>query len=168
MIPPTATALTLDLELPQDGPAIAALLSQAFGPGRYVKVSERVRELAEFRPDLSFCAWSGNRLVGSVRMTRVKVGDREAAFLGPLAVAVSARHLGTGGLLVKAASDAAERAGFSHVVLVGDEPYFRRFGFEAAPASAVRLPGPVDQRRVLMRSFGTEPAAPLSGTLGAP
>ncbi len=164
----TATVPTLELEFPQDGPAIAALLSHAFGPGRYTKVSERVRELAEFRPDLSFCARSGDRLVGSVRMTRVKVGGREAAFLGPLAVAASARHLGTGGLLVQAACEAARHARFAHVLLVGDEPYFRRFDFAAAPARDVRLPGPVDQRRVLVRSFGTPDAAPLSGLLSAP
>jgi predicted N-acetyltransferase YhbS len=73
-------------------------------------------------------------------------------FLGPLAVAADVRKFGTGGALVQAACEAAQAAGFASVLLVGDEPYFSRFGFSAAPARAVRLPGPVDQRRVLVRA----------------
>ncbi|HQP19597.1 MAG TPA: hypothetical protein PLG07_04700, partial [Phenylobacterium sp.] len=42
-------------EQPEDDAAIEALLDHAFGPGRFAKSSERVREVAEFRPDLSFC-----------------------------------------------------------------------------------------------------------------
>lgn len=139
------------VETAQDDPAIEALLDHAFGPGRFVKVSERVREIAEFRPDFSICAWDGPRLVGSVRMWRVQVGGQPVIFLGPLAVEADARKHGTGGHLVERACRAAEAGGFPVVLLVGDEPYFARFGFAAAPAREVRLPGPVDQRRVLAR-----------------
>ena len=138
-------------ELTADDAAIEALLERAFGPGRFAKVSERVREVAEFRPDLSFCAWEGARLVGSVRMWKVRVGGEDAIFLGPLAVEADQRKHGTGGLLVQRACAAAEAAGFPVVLLVGDEPYFGRFGFTAQTTRDVRLPGPVDQRRVLAR-----------------
>ncbi|WP_421934670.1 GNAT family N-acetyltransferase [Phenylobacterium sp.] len=165
---PAAKAPTLKLEQPQDGPAVDALLDHAFGPGRYTKVSERVREVAEFRPDLSFCAWDGGRLVGCVRMTRVRIGADEAVFLGPLAVQAEVRKYGTGGLLVQRACAAAQAAGFSAVLLVGDEPYFSRFGFSAAPARDVRLPGPVDQRRVLVRALREGGGEGLAGPVGAP
>jgi predicted N-acetyltransferase YhbS len=150
-------------ELSADDSAIEALLEHAFGPGRFAKVSERVREIAEFRPDMSFCAWEGERLVGSVRMWKVRIGGEEAIFLGPLAVEADQRKHGTGGVLVQHASAAAEAAGFPVVLLVGDEPYFGRFGFTAQTTKAVRLPGPVDQRRVLARGA----TKPLSGPVTA-
>jgi predicted N-acetyltransferase YhbS len=74
-------------------------------------------------------------------------------FLGPLAVDEAHRLGGVGGLLVERACAAAQAAGEAQVLLVGDEPYFGRFGFAAAPARRVRLPGPVDQRRVLARTL---------------
>lgn len=163
-----AQAPTLKLEQDQDGPAIEILLDHAFGPGRFTKVSERVREIAEFRQDLSFCAWDEGRLVGCVRMTRIRVGETEAIFLGPLAVEADVRKFGTGGALVQRACEAAQAAGFASVLLVGDEPYFSRFGFSAAPARAVRLPGPVDQRRVLVRPLREGGADNLSGLVVAP
>ncbi|MDP3853058.1 GNAT family N-acetyltransferase [Phenylobacterium sp.] len=149
--PSAEPALRFTFEQSQHAEAIEALLDHAFGPGRFTKVSERVREIAEFRPDLSVCAWDGERLVGSVRMWKVHVGAATVLFLGPLAVEADARKHGTGGLLVQRAVQAAEAAGFPVVLLVGDEPYFGRFGFTAAPARQVRMPGPVDQRRVLAR-----------------
>ncbi|HEX5377048.1 MAG TPA: N-acetyltransferase [Phenylobacterium sp.] len=151
MIAPSSAPPAPDIrnEQPSDDAAVEALLEHAFGPGRFAKASERVREFAEFRPDLSFCAWEGERLVGSVRMSKVHVGATPAIFLGPLAVEADQRKNGLGGVLVQRACAAARAAGFQVVLLVGDEPYFSRFGFAAAPTRQVRLPGPVDQRRVL-------------------
>jgi predicted N-acetyltransferase YhbS len=148
MIAPAEQALSFTHEQPQDADAIEALLDHAFGPGRFTKVSERVREFAEFRPEMSFCAWEGSRLVGSVRMWGIHVGGKPAIFLGPLAVLAEGRKSGTGGELVRRASAAARAAGYP-VLLVGDEPYFGRFGYSRAAGAHVRLPGPVDQRRVL-------------------
>ena len=159
MIASAEQALTFTAEQPHDADAIEALLDHAFGPGRFTKVSERVREFAEFRPDMSLCAWDGGRLVGSVRMWKVHVGGQAAIFLGPLAVMADVRKFGTGGELVRQASALAAKAGYP-VLLVGDEPYFGRFGFSAAAASGVRLPGPVDQRRVL--SKGAVLAGPVT------
>jgi predicted N-acetyltransferase YhbS len=150
---PSRSALVFTHECPEDQPAIEALLERAFGPGRFVKSSERVREFAEFAPDLSFLAWLEGRLAGVVRLWRVKVGGVPIAFLGPLAVDAEARSGGIGGLLVEQACEAARQAGEAGVLLVGDESYFARAGFASAPAAGVRMPGPVDQRRVLVRAF---------------
>ena len=156
--------LTLQSERPQDGPLVDALIARAFGPGRFTKVSERVREFATFAPEMSVCAWSGDRLLGCARMWHVRVGGRRAMFLGPFAVELGERNAGFGARMITRACELADAAGESHVVLVGDEPYFGRVGFAAAPGRAVVLPGPVDQRRVLVRAL-TPDAGELAGPI---
>ena len=146
-------ALTLQFERPQDGSAVDALIARAFGPGRYTKASERVREFATFAPELSVCAWSQGRLLGCARMWRVRVGGTPVTFLGPFAVQQGERNAGFGARLIARACEAAEAAGESHVLLVGDEAYFGRVGFARAPGRQVVLPGPVDQDRVLVRAL---------------
>jgi predicted N-acetyltransferase YhbS len=143
-------------ERPQDAPLAEALVDRAFGPGRYVKVSERVREFAAFAPELSFCAWRGERLVGTVRQWRVRAGETPVVFLGPIAVESSERSAGVGGLLVAAACEAVKAAGEHAIVLVGDVPFFGPHGFSVELVAAVELPGPVDRNRMLGRAFTAE------------
>jgi len=147
----------------QDAPAVDALVDRAFGPGRYAKAAERLREGASLRRDLSICAWSGEELVGAVRQWTVTVGDIPAIFLGPIAVDMAERRQGLGAGLMRRAVQADEAAGERLVMLVGDMPFFAQFGFEVAPVGAVALPGPVDPARVLWR-----PIAPggLDGVQG--
>lgn len=159
-----AGAPSIILERPQDGAAADALIDRAFGPGRFTKSSERVREFADFAPDLSFCAWRDDQIAGVLRQWRVRVGDTPAVFLGPIAVEADVRSGGVGALLIEQACAAAKAAGETAIVLVGDAPYFSRFGFAAALGKAVRLPGPVDQRRVLAIAFAPEGEA-LSGPI---
>src|SRR5258707_1147441 len=158
--------LIVQSERPQDGPLADALIERAFGPGRYTKVSERVREFATFAPELSMCAWSpqpqfGDRLLGCARMWRVRVGETPVTFLGPFAVEQGERSAGFGARLISRACEAARAAGETHVVLVGDEPYFSRVGFSTALGRDVMMPAPVDQRRVLVRAL-TADAPPLA------
>ena len=160
--PAVVPALTLHSEAPEDGPLVDALVARAFGPGRFTKVSERVREFAEFAPELSVCAWSGGRLLGCARMWRIRVGEVPVTFLGPFAVEQGERNAGFGARLIARACEAAEASGETHVVLVGDEPYFGRVGFSAAAGRQVIMPGPVDQRRVLVRAL-TPDAGELAG-----
>jgi predicted N-acetyltransferase YhbS len=162
-------ALILQSERPEDGPLVDALIEAAFGPGRYAKASERVREFATFAPELSVCAWSAHshlegRLLGCARMWHVRVGGQRVMFLGPFAVEQGERNAGFGARLVARACEAAQAAGETHVVLVGDELYFGRVGFATAPGARVILPGPVDQRRVLVRALTPE-ACELSGPI---
>lgn len=149
-------------ECPQDNPAAEALIERAFGPGRHVKVSERVREFATYLPELSFCAVLDDQLVGVVRQWRVRVAEAPVAFLGPLAVETGLRGAGFGIALLEKACEAARRAGYAAVVLVGDEPYYARVGFSAAAGAGVELPGPVDRRRVLAKMLDLD-APPLRG-----
>lgn len=146
-----ASALSLVSEAPDHAALVEALIDRAFGPGRFVKVSERVREVAEFAPELSAVAFEDGRLLGVARMWRIAVGGQPLTFLGPLAVEAGDRKAGLGGLLVERACEAARAAGEPAVLLVGDLPYFGRFGFEVA--EGVGMPAPVDPRRVLVRRF---------------
>jgi predicted N-acetyltransferase YhbS len=154
--------LIVQSERPQDGPLVDALIDRAFGPGRYTKVSERVREFASFAPELSMCAWSDGRLLGCARMWRVRVGGRPVTFLGPFAVEQGERSAGFGARLISRACEAAQAAGETHVVLVGDESYFARVGFSTAGGRLIAMPGPVDQNRVLARAL-TADAGELAG-----
>ena len=142
----------IHVETAADAAAVEALVLAAFGPGRFAKTAERLRERASLA--VGFVARDGGALLGSVRLWSITVGDAPALFLGPIAVAAGNRRSGLGAELVQACLAWAAEAG-QGVLLVGDAPYFGRFGFTAAPE--VRLPGPVDQRRVLWRGDG--PAA---------
>lgn len=152
------TDITYRPEAPADASLIAALTDRAFGPGRYAKAAERLREGNVLIAALSICAWRGDALLGSVRMWPVRVGDGVSVFLGPIAVEADERKHGIGQDLVERACVAAADAGWAGVFLVGDAPYFGRMGFVAAPG--VVMPGPVDQRRVLWRALTAEAVAP--------
>ncbi|MFL5296591.1 MAG: GNAT family N-acetyltransferase [Phenylobacterium sp.] len=164
-------ALAIRPETPQDGPLVDALIARAFGPGRFTKVSERVREFATFAPELSAVAWApddktGDRILGCARMWRVRVGGQPVMFLGPFAVEQGERNAGFGQRLIQRACEMARAAGETHVLLVGDEPYFGRVGFSGAMAREVVMPGPVDHRRVLARGLILD-AEPLAGLVTA-
>ena len=153
----------IDLESEADAHAVAALVDAAFGPGRWAKTAERLREHNRPIAGLSLVAREAGCVTGSVRLWPVLVGGAPAAFLGPIAVEDAQRRRGLGAQLVERACAAAEARGLTAVLLVGDEPYFGRFGFVHSKA---KLPGPVDPRRVLIRMSGDR--APLEGDVRRP
>jgi predicted N-acetyltransferase YhbS len=142
-------------ESPLDHEAIERLHDRAFGPGRYARTAFRLREAGELaRADdqvsrFSFSALVGTLLVGSVRLTPVIAGNVPALMLGPLTVDPSFERVGIGAALMRRALDAARDAGETLVLLVGDEPYYKRFGFRVIPHGQLALPGPVNPQRFL-------------------
>ena len=136
-------------EEPRDAQAVAALVERAFGPGRYAKAAERLREGNMSRMDLSFVAEIDGRLAGSVRLWPIRIGGQRAMLLGPIAVDAGQRGNGLGQALVERACVAAKAAGEAAVLLVGDAPWFERTGFGHALGAI--MPGPVDQQRVLVK-----------------
>lgn len=141
----TAAASRIEAETAADAPGVEALIMAAFGPGRFVKTAERLREGS--RPAAGFVVRRGERIVGSVRLWPVMIGETPGLFLGPIAVDAACRSDGLGAELVQACLDQARAMAVGGVLLVGDRAYFERFGFVAAPEAI--LPGPVDRRRVL-------------------
>jgi predicted N-acetyltransferase YhbS len=155
------TAPRFTFETPADAPGVDALIARAFGPGRFAKTAERLREGGAPILDLSAVAWTDDGLVGCARMWPVAIGGAPALMLGPFAVDAAYRSLGLGAALIEQACNAAAAAGHGLVLLVGDEAYFSPLGFSAASARRVVMPGPVDQRRVLVRALipGAEESA---------
>jgi predicted N-acetyltransferase YhbS len=136
-------------ERPVDAPAREALLDAALGSGRLRKTCERLRVGRRPVEGLALVATQGERLVGSLRLWSVQAGDRSALLLGPLCVAADQRLLGVGRRLIAEGLFRAVRRGHGAVILVGDAPYYGRFGFERSLVRDLRMPGPVELDRFL-------------------
>ena len=149
----TEAEVRLANERPEDGAMVMALVDRAFGPGRYAKSSERVREGNHMLRNLSFCAFGAGALVGTVRQWPITIGEVKGVFLGPIAVEGAWRQHGVGGLLVDRCCEAAAEAGEPFILLVGDIPFFGPHGFEPVPEGRVQLPSPVNRRRILWRAL---------------
>jgi predicted N-acetyltransferase YhbS len=143
-----------------------ALLDLYYGPVRFAKASERLREGR--LPELALVAADGRRLVGTVRLWRVSAGPgRPALLLGPLAVAPDCRNRGIGSTLVRQALRESTRRGHRAVLLVGDAPYYGRFGFSCETTGALRLPGPYEQHRLLARELAPGALEGAQGLISA-
>jgi predicted N-acetyltransferase YhbS len=137
-------------ETPFDVARRQTLLDAAFGDARFAKTAERLREDRLPERGLSFVVCADGRLIGTVRLWNISAGPgRPALLLGPLAVASDVRDCGVGGELMRHALDEAQRRGHRAVVLVGDAPYYGRFGFTAEKTGALWLPGPYARERLL-------------------
>jgi predicted N-acetyltransferase YhbS len=161
----TDLALTILPETPADGDIIERLHERTFGPGRYARTAFRIREDAGHLLDLSFTARIGTLLVGSVRLTPVRIGNSKALLLGPLTVEPPFRHRGIGLALMQRALAEARQQGHRLVVLVGDEPYYARAGFRRIAKGQARMPGPVDPARLLVAELTEGAFAEVSGPI---
>src|SRR5262245_10667767 len=137
--------ITIRRELAKDAAAREALLDVGYGNVRFTKVSERLREDRLPAAGLAFVACDRGRIVGTVRLWDVSAGPaRPALLLGPLTVHPDYRVRGIGGALMRRAIEAARRLGHRAVLLVGDAPYYGRFGFSAEKTAGLWLPGRYD------------------------
>ncbi len=129
-----------------DLPAVEVLLDLVFGPARRTRSSYRLRAGNPPCPALSFAAWMGGRLVGSVQQTPVAVGGARALLLGPLAVLPELRGQGIGRALLGQTLDTACASGWPHVFLVGERDYYEPLGFGPADAVGVSVAGEPGER----------------------
>lgn len=152
-------------EAPQDAAEIEDLLDRVFGPRRHL--TKTVYRLRQGRPPvhgLCFVVRERGHLRASLRFWRVAIGGRvPALLLGPIAVEPGQRGRGIGAALMAHGLAAARADGHRIVALVGDEPYYARFGFSRALAAGLELPGPVEAARLLAAEL--EPGA-LAGVAG--
>jgi len=158
-------ALTILPETAADAAAIERLHERTFGPGRYAKTTYRLREQANHRLDVSFTARTGTLLVGSVRLTPVRIGEAKALLLGPLTVEPAFRERGVGQALIERALAEARAKGEKLVLLVGDEPYYGKCGFKRVPAGRATMPGPVDPARLLVAELADGAFEGVSGAI---
>ncbi|MGH6793253.1 MAG: GNAT family N-acetyltransferase [Methyloceanibacter sp.] len=157
------TNFEIRLETAADAAGLSQLSAQAFGPGRFVRSAYRVREGIPPVAELCLTGWLDQRLIGGIRFTAVKIGEAEGALLGPLVVDPEVKGRGYGKALVGEGLARAKETGFGLVLLVGDMPYYSRFGFVPVTPGQITLPGPVDPARLLIVELA--PGA-LQGAVG--
>src|SRR6195952_1605133 len=136
-------------ERASDVAAREALLDACFGVNRHTRTCQRLRDGRAPAEGLALSVLRQGRLVGTVRLWHVSAGGLPALVLGPLAVDASCRHLGIGAALMKHALAAAKARGHGAVILLGDAPYYARFGFSARKTQSLSLPGPFERQRLL-------------------
>ncbi|MGH6791988.1 MAG: GNAT family N-acetyltransferase [Methyloceanibacter sp.] len=143
-------SLKISLETEADAPILSELAAEAFGPGRFARSAYRVREGVAPVASLCLAGWLDERLVGGIRFTAIRIGAEEnASLLGPVVVAPAMKGNGYGKALVEEGVARVRQEGFGLVLLVGDMPYYGRFGFQPIPPGRIILPGPVDPTRLL-------------------
>jgi predicted N-acetyltransferase YhbS len=130
-----------------------ALLDASFGEDRHDRTCQRLRDGRAPATGLALSAMREGKLVGTVRLWHVSAGGRPALVLGPLAVDPACRELGIGAALMQQALAAARARGHAAVILLGDAPYYARFGFSGEKTGALVLPGPFERDRLLAIEF---------------
>ena len=135
-------------ETEQDWWEVEALFDLAFAPGRTALSSYRLREDVAPVAELCYVAREEDgQIGGAIRYWPVRVGGAEAILLGPIAVHPIAQGAGLGGALIRESLSRAREAGHARVLLVGDAPYYGRFGF--TPLSGIDMPPPTNPKRIL-------------------
>lgn len=166
------------IPLAQVEPAlIEQLLDAVFGTDRHARTAYRIREGADCLEALSFAALDeDDMLAGTVQCWPVALIDPQGRahplmMIGPVAVLPALQGEGYGKALMAAALGAID-AGFETgapplpQILIGDEPYYGRWGFTARHTGKWHCPGPFEQARLLVRT--SNPAIlPVEGMLGA-
>jgi len=144
-----AAPFAIRSERPSDVVAREALLDACFGDNRHARTCQRLRDGRLPADGLALSAIRERQLVGTVRLWHVSAGGVPALMLGPLAVEAGCRKFGIGAALMQRALAGARAGGHGAVILLGDAPYYARFGFSAGQTGALALPGPFERERLL-------------------
>ncbi len=140
--------MELGQERAEDWWEVEALYDLCFAPGREALSSYRLRD--GVAPVAELCLWLRDEtgaLVAAIRQWPVRVGHSPALLLGPVAVHPTRQGEGLAGILIRESLVRAAGAGWKRVVLVGDAPYYSRFGFSRL--DGVEMPPPTNPDRVL-------------------
>ena len=149
-VPSEPVPFAIRAERTSDVIARETLLDACFGDNRHMRTCQRLRDGRAPAEGLAFSAVGPDgRLVGTLRLWHVSAGGVPALVLGPLAVDSAYRKHGVGAALMVHAIAAATTRGHRAVLLLGDAPYYGRFGFSAAKAKELTLPGEFERERLL-------------------
>jgi predicted N-acetyltransferase YhbS len=160
--------VTIREEKIADAAAREALLDEAYGAARFIKTSERLREGRRPADGLALVAVERGRIVGTIRLWHVTAGPGCAALLlGPLAVHPDCRNRGIGTTLMRRAIARARLAGHGAVLLVGDAPYYGRFGFSVEQTENLWMPGSFERDRLLGLELKPAALSEARGMIGA-
>lgn len=133
---------------------VEELLDLAFGSDRHGRTAYRVRTGLSPVDALSFARVEDGQLVGCIQCWPVQLncddgGTLSLVMVGPVAVAPGRQGSGIGHQLMQRTIAVAGDG--TPLMLVGDAPYYQRFGFTAERTGGWRMPGPYDQARLLSR-----------------
>jgi predicted N-acetyltransferase YhbS len=145
--------MQLSMETPADWWEVEALYDLCFAPGREALSSYRLRDGVDPVADLCLLLRDDSGVAAAVRFWPVRVGGVKALLLGPIAVHPTHQGEGLGGWLIRESAARAKRLGWARILLVGDAPYYARFGF--MPLSGVVMPPPTNPERILGLSLRT-------------
>jgi predicted N-acetyltransferase YhbS len=143
--------ISLSQETADDFFEVEALYDLCFGVGRKALSSYRLRDGVSPVAQLSLLARDGEIVTGAIRYWPVRIDDAKALLLGPVAVHPTHQGEGLGGYLICESLKLAQLAGWERVMLIGDAPYYARFGFTLL--ANVQMPPPTDQARILGRDL---------------
>jgi predicted N-acetyltransferase YhbS len=160
-----AAPCTIRSERASDIAGREALLDACFGEDRDARTCQRLRAGRAPAEGLAFSAVRQGQIIGTIRLWHVSAGGAAALVLGPLAVDPSCRKLGIGQALMNHALAAARARGHGAVILLGDAPYYARFGFSALKTGELSLPGPFERDRLLGLELREGALDSASGTI---
>jgi predicted N-acetyltransferase YhbS len=166
----TQPRTSIATESQTDVRAREALLDRAMGLRWKKKSSQKLRRGRLASPGLAFVARTDDgRLVGTVRLWDIRAGSGgpAALLLGPLAVEPCFAGAGIGSALIRHAVEEARRLGHRAILLVGDAPYYGRFGFSSEKTAALSMPGPYEPHRFLALELVEGALDGAAGTLEA-
>jgi predicted N-acetyltransferase YhbS len=127
---------------------VEALYDLCFAPGREALSSYRFREDVDKVAELCLVARDADGILGgAIRYWPIRVQGLPALLLGPIAVHPTRQGEGLGNALIRSSLEATKASGWDRVLLVGDAPYYGRFGFDML--SEVTMPPPTNPDRVL-------------------
>ena len=135
------------LETPEDEYEVEMLLDLCFAPGRTALSSYRLRDGVEPVAELCLLLRDHGAVNAAIRYWPVRISEHRALLLGPIAVHPTAQGEGLGALLMQHSLGLARELGWSRVLLVGDAPYYSRFGFTRL--DHIEMPPPTNPERVL-------------------
>lgn len=166
--------MIITVEEPKHAAAIEALLDASFGPDRFTKTAYRLRDGVDSIPALNLVAIEHDEhgrevVVGTIRYWPILVGGATPSILlGPIAVAAHLQGSGLGSKLIRMSLNKAVALGHKSVILVGDAPYYERFGFSRALTLGMEMPGPVDMNRLLGLELVEGALSDAAGMIGKP
>ncbi|MEX0582880.1 MAG: N-acetyltransferase [Sneathiella sp.] len=153
-------------ERPGDAALIEPLLDECFGPDRFTKTAYKLRENIQPQPELSFVTIDGDSLLATIRYWPITIGEETSALLlGPIAVSPGLQGKGIGVGLIRKTMQVAMELDHRLIVLVGDPEYYGQFGFQNAAKLGFKLPGPVEERRFLVKECVPGALKDVSGML---
>lgn len=159
--------IELTPETKEDWWEVEALYDLCFAPGREALSSYRLRDGVD--PVVGLCLVARDAegiLAGAIRFWPIEVGGQAALLLGPVAVHPTHQGEGLGGYLILESLDRAAALGWTRVMLVGDAPYYGRFGFHRL--SGVNMPPPTNPERVLGAALQPDAWAEVRGEVTRP